>query len=305
MVEVKKRTFAATFIAALLTALMISGLVGNIVELAKANPYLFCLPDSPPNQPVIVVSSPENNNVYLTNDVKLDFIIYGSEWNEYNGFMSVEISFDLDRQKYEKDSRNVAYDSDYFLYGREYSHNLSNLTDGRHSVKVSVYTHALYGPLGGHTYAATKSSPVIYFTVDTKPPAVTILSMSNTTSFGEDVEVKYSVNKDVSWVGYSLNGQDFVELDREGMVDHSVGTAVLWRGNFTLPELPAGDYSLVVYARDLTDNMSESDVFQFTLEQEAQSEPEQFFPTTLVVFVVAALSVVIVGLMVYFKKRKN
>jgi len=290
---------------ALLTALIISSSVETIIEVAKANPYVFCFPDYPPTQPTIMISSPENNKAYPTNDVMLDFVINGYGWDEYPG-MGIEITYDLDGQKYEKFSGNPS-DLGAFSYGFRYLYNLNNLTDGRHRVQVTVCISASYwAPPGVFTNQdITKSSSIIYFIVDAKPPTVTMLSMSNATSYGADVEVKYSVNKDVSWLGYSLNGQDFIELSKEDMVEYSVGPFALWRGNFTLSELPAGDYSLIVYAKDLADNMGASEAFQFTVGQETQPETEQPFPTALIAYASVSVATVGAAILIYFKKRRK
>jgi hypothetical protein len=68
--------------------------------------------------------------------------------------------------------------------------------------------------------------------------------------------------------------------------------------NFTLTELPSGSHTLTIYANDTVGNMGTSSTSDFNI-----AEP---FPTTLAATASGvAVTVVCVGLLVYFKKRNH
>ena len=92
------------------------------------------------------------------------------------------------------------------------------------------------------------------------------------------------MNESVSKISYVLDGQENVTV----------------AGNTTLANLPYGEHNVKVYATDNVGNIG-SETITFTI---AEPEPEPFL-TTLVVASVITVSVVCVGLVVYFKRRKH
>jgi hypothetical protein len=89
------------------------------------------------------------------------------------------------------------------------------------------------------------------------------------------------VNKPAAWLGYSLDGQENVTIN----------------GNTTIAGLPNGLHDVTVYAKDSFENTGASEPISFSVEAP--------FPTTLIAASVAAVAVVIAGLLLYFKKRKR
>jgi N-acetylneuraminic acid mutarotase len=116
------------------------------------------------------------------------------------------------------------------------------------------------------------------------PPEIAVLSPENTTYNGTSVSLVFEVDKQTSWLGYSLDGQENVTIT----------------GNVTLSGLSSGMHNVTVYARDEFDNTGASETIIFTVDV-----PEPF-PTTLVAAVSGvSIAVVGAGLLVYFKKRKQ
>ena len=124
------------------------------------------------------------------------------------------------------------------------------------------------------------------FGYGTIPPVVDIVSPENQTYNATSVSLNFTVNKVVSWMSYSLDGQDNVTVS----------------GNTTIKELPNGLHNVTVYARDEFENTGASATILFTVD----FPHAEAFPTTLVaVFVITVAVVVGAGLLVYFKKRKR
>ena len=128
---------------------------------------------------------------------------------------------------------------------------------------------------------------------DRTPPEIKILSPVNQTYNEPNVSLVFTVNELVNWMGYSLDAQSNVTLV----------------GNLTLPELSFGLHNVTVYATDLYGNTGASETVNFTLvqPQEVIIVPQQSksFPTTYVIAAVVTVAVVVIGLTVYFKKRKR
>jgi len=80
-------------------------------------------------------------------------------------------------------------------------------------------------------------------------PTVSILSPENKTYPVNNVSLTFNISEPISWIGYSLDGQINVTV----------------AGNITLPELPNGLHSLIVYANDTAGNMGSSDIVYFTI----------------------------------------
>jgi len=121
-------------------------------------------------------------------------------------------------------------------------------------------------------------TPVGYGTV---PPIVDVASPVNQTYNVSSVSVDFTMNKSAAWMGYSLDGRDNVTVN----------------GNTTLDGLSNGLHNITVYARDYLDNTDASETVSFIVEAP--------FPTTLAIATVVSLSIIGIGLLVYFKKRKH
>ena len=122
------------------------------------------------------------------------------------------------------------------------------------------------------------------FGYGTVPPAVSVVSPENMTYETSNVSLAFTVNKQASWMGYSVDGGETVTIG----------------GNATLEGLANGMHNVTVYATDTFGNEGASETVNFTLEV-----PEPF-PTTLVAAAsVATVAIIGVGLLVYFKKSRH
>ena len=92
--------------------------------------------------------------------------------------------------------------------------------------------------------------------IDSTPPTILILSPENKTHTLSDVPLTFTVNESTSWISYSLNGQSNATIT----------------GNTTVPTLPDGGHSVVVYANDTYGNMGISDIMLFTVDVPAVEE---------------------------------
>lgn len=158
-------------------------------------------------QPLVSIVSPENRT-YATKDVVLTFTVNEStSWTGYS----------LDS------GANVTITGNTTLTG---------LSDGSHN--VVVYSNDTVGNMA--------ASSVVFFSVDTTPPLVTVLSPENRTYATRDVVLMFTVNESTSWSGYSLDGWANVTV----------------AGNTTITALSEGTHSLVVYANDTVGNSGSS-----------------------------------------------
>ena len=72
-------------------------------------------------------------------------------------------------------------------------------------------------------------------------------------------------------------------------------------GNTALNGLSNGEHNVTVYVQDYMGNIGASETILFIVKE---PEPEPF-PATLITTAIVSVAVVGIGLLVYFKKRKN
>jgi N-acetylneuraminic acid mutarotase len=160
----------------------------------------------------------------------------------------------------------------------------------RSSLAVAVLNDILYaigGRVGWQAFPGGSTSVVEQYTpfgYGSVPPSISVISPENKTHVNNNVSLIFNVNKPVTWMGYSLDGQDNVTTTE----------------NTTIAGLASGLHNITVYAKDAFENMGASETIIFSIAKE--SEP---FPTTLVVAISgASVAIIGIGLIVYFKKRK-
>jgi parallel beta-helix repeat protein len=110
------------------------------------------------------------------------------------------------------------------------------------------------------------------------PPKISILSPVNQQFNESSALLLFTVDKQVSWMGYSLDSQDNITIS----------------GNSTVIGLTNGLHNITMYANDTFGNMEASETINFTIDV-----PEPF-PVPIAVAVAVAACV---GLLLYFRKR--
>jgi N-acetylneuraminic acid mutarotase len=151
---------------------------------------------------------------------------------------------------------------------------------------VVVVNDILYA-IGGYRRSSSYVTPVSVNERYTPigygvPPEIKGVSPVNQTYNESSVSLVFTVDKPVNWTGYSLDGKQNVTV----------------AGNTTLTGLSSGLHNVTVYANDTYGNMGASETVIFTI-----SEP---FPTALVAAASgASIAIIVVGLLVYFKKRNR
>jgi len=276
------------------------------VNLAMANPTMIPpMPEAPDlNEPKVIVELPERNRTYNSNTVTYSISVEKpSSWFDYNPvhgmIMTVEYILDEDLHVEIADEPPY-YEKEPFTY----EGTLSGLSEGNHTLEVYVRSDSFYDPpdkprpqqwpwgkMPPQDYYLDTYSDKIYFTVDTTPPTVSILSLNNITNSLAQVALNFSVDESASSMTYCVDNGDNVTI----------------AGNCTLTGLPDGGHSLTIYAWDIVGNVGVSETINFTVDKQPES-PSQSKPypaETIAVVSVAGAAVVAVGAAMRIKKPKR
>jgi hypothetical protein len=187
--------------------------------------------------PKITITSPQQNTFYSTTRVDLTFIVNEeADWTGYS----------LDG------AENVTSGNT----------TLTNLSEGSHT--VIVYAKDSAGNMD--------ESDVVTFTVDTTLPTITINLPQETTYSTSEIDFKFVVSEPVSWMAYSLDGEDNVTLN----------------GDTVLTDLKDGEHTIKIFARDTVGNTGVSDTVNFKVDTTPPkitiTSPERTTYTTTNVF---------------------
>jgi hypothetical protein len=142
-------------------------------------------------------------------------------------------------------------------------------------IKTRDGGYVVAGAVFGNTAFMIKVSPE----PDTLPPVITVSSPQSKTYETTDVPLVVIVNKPLSWIAYSLDGQPEVTIT----------------GNTTLSGLTIGTHNLTVSAQDTGGLVGSSGTIQFTIAAR--------FPTELVAIGITLAAVVIVVFLAYVKRQ--
>ena len=99
-------------------------------------------------------------------------------------------------------------------------------------------------------FAYSHSTHNVVIQEDTSPPAIFILSPENKTYDRSVIPLTFTTSENLSWSSYSLDAS----------------TNVTIMGNTTLPSLPDGTHSIIIFANDTVGNMGKSDTVTFTID---------------------------------------
>ena len=296
-------------VPALILTLLFAALAGSLfINQAAANPVgYYRYPVNPPPSPIIEVIELDTDKLTLTFSVHAEPWIsraWGSssyrEWDYYVSSVEVFVDGKLwSRHGYGTKPIMVS---------------LEGLSDGWHTLEVTAtadgggYSELQLG--GGPRWISKSSSGVMEFSVNNPPPSVSVLSLENVAS-GEGVWFAFRVvGSTLSWVGYSLDGEENVTVSPDILVQSSLTSQdKVWKGNITLVGLSRGSHSLIVYAEETTGSVGAASPVTFTVETAGQpiGSESSLFPTTLVsaAGLIASAAAVSVGLVAYFLRRKK
>jgi hypothetical protein len=175
---------------------------------------------------------------------------------------------------------NYVYDPETDVWNRA-----ADMPTARGDVGIAVVDDVLYAIGGDSAWyfgvfgANEQYTPFEYGTIN---PVVDIFSPKNQTYNATSVSLAFTVNKVVTWMGYSLDGKG-----TEAITD-----------NVTLSGLSNGMHNVTVYARDEFGNNSASETVWFNI---AEFSP---LPTTLVAVAVGMVIAIFgFGFLFYLEKR--
>ena len=296
----------------LILALLFSAVAGaSVIQFGRAN-WLFPTNQEPPDAPILSIAEPLNNKTQTTSDIDLDFTVYVEGWNEYFHANLSWVGYSLDEQpnvpfvgsygtpRLLTDLRVSMFGSDAQATEFHFSGKLTGLIDGIHSLEVSALYVGNYSPAPYkiEKFSVTGYSPKIFFSIDTQPPEISILSPEPRTYNVTNISLSATFSEPVSWVRYSLDGKANVTLNMNNTMsfDH------------LLTYLSEGKHNLTLYASDQFGHTGASDNIEFIVVQETETRSDQTgFPATILLAAspVFVALVVATGLLVYFKKRKH
>ena len=264
------------FVISLILALLASAFGGLVFNVSFANPYV------PASNTLEVRLNLPDNKIFYSNNVPVSFTLEGKNPSAWEISSVYGVKFYLDGDSCEDAITLPVMQGDNYVF----SSTLIGVEPGYHSLFVAAYVEYesqlrwLPNPSDG-----SGVSNLVHFTVEVASPLV--VAVSSPEQFGtysfSSVPLGFTVSNPVSWLGYSLDGQDKVTV----------------AGNVTLSGLSYGMHTLTVYANDTYGFTDTSETITFTVDT-----PEPF-PTTLVIAAVVVAAVVCTGLLVYFTRRKK
>jgi N-acetylneuraminic acid mutarotase len=195
--------------------------------------------------PTIEITSPQQNKTYKT--IQIDYQVDKAvSW----------VGYSIDN------SPNVTLTKTSSI--------VDNISDGSHS--IVLFARDALGNIG--------VSKTIYFTIDNAVPIITIITPLPQTYSTTDIILTFVIDKQVTQISYSLNGQPDVHIT----------------GNTTLPALPDGSHIIVVHATDELGNSGTSDEISFTIST---------FPIFWVAIAIVIVIILLTSLYLVIKHKKT
>jgi hypothetical protein len=199
----------------------------------------------PPTSPKVSITSPINETTYNSNNLTLD-AVFNTYMSGYGPPDTKTFTYTLDGNRPQPlivtNSFLDANPGQNIFF--ECSANLSDLTNGAHS--LSVYGELNYSayPYGNFPAVHTESNATVIFRIDKPVPSASIVYPTNGTVVDANMGAvniywQYPANSTFSWVGCSLNG-----------AGHGYGNTTVTGKNETSYIENDGEYTFTLYAND-------------------------------------------------------
>ena len=297
---------------ALTLALLFSAVTGaSTIRFGRAN-WLFPTNQEPPDAPILSIAKPLNDETQTTSDVDLDFTVYVEGWNEYLHANLSWVGYSLDEKpdvtfvgsygtpRLLTDLRVSMFGSDARATEFHFSGKLKGVIDGIHSLKVSALYVGDYSPAPYkiENFSVVGCSQRIFFSIDTHPPEISILSPESRTYNVTDISLNVTFSEPVLWVRYSLDEKANVTLNMNNTMSL----------NHSFTEFSEGRHNLTLYACDRFGHTGVSDDIEFMVVQETETRSDSTGFSAMMLLAASPVFVaffVASGLLVYFKKRKK
>jgi hypothetical protein len=156
---------------------------------------------------------------------------------------------------------------------------------GRTITYPSSSTYSPYQP-GNMIEDATNDwyIPIGYGTVS---PTISIVAPENLTYNVTSVPLIFTINKQVNWIGYSLDGKQNVTIT----------------GNTTITNLMGGWHRIAIYANDTFGHIGTSGTSNFSIVITSSVKPK-IFPTGLIIAVSIVIIVIAISVLYYRKNHR-
>jgi hypothetical protein len=274
-------------VLALVLALSLVAL-SSALSLSKADPYIYdgnVPPDPLTKPPNIQVFSPQNNSVFLSNNVSFSFYVTKPESPRASQTVLTYIYYKAGWLQNTTFLYNYGVQSSHYIENFSYSDSLTEIPDGKYNITIYADGMGWYPPNGlFYKGFEINGSSTIFFTVETIIPGISV-SLQNKSYTTNDIPLNITLNKSMSKITYSLDGHENVTTT----------------GNTTLNALSNGEHNLIAYAEDNAGYTGATEKIYFYIQ------PPQPFPTSTIAAVSAAIAAVVVVacLLFYSKKTKR
>jgi hypothetical protein len=237
----------------------------------------------------IIIESPKNGSIYIDKkqiplNITVDYI-YTERYVPWRVLNRLFYSIDDELAKL-LTTVSAGYTTPIpYRYGTEID--ISSLSNGSHKIKVI----AEFAVDVSHVYVTSynySSSPASFSAFRDQPPSISIMTPENKTYELQNIPLNFTLSEQVSKIAFSLDGQDNITIS----------------GNTTLTDLSGGFHNITVYAWDNAGNIGFSKTVVFTIVEKPEPELDSF-PIVPVATSIATVAIVGIGLLVYFKRRKQ
>lgn len=296
-----------------ISTLLISALAGSLlVDLVVANPSSGAMKPLRVYHESVVISP--QNKTYNTRKTNLTFTIStndpaAADWCEYYCVLDGQTTI-ISPVKVINDHTTPASPS--IAPKRtgplelEFHTTIENLKDGSHTLfcnKKYLFDMAFEGYL---------LTPKVYFSVDATAPALRINTPDGKVFSSTCLQLEFSANEAVSWLGYSLDGEEvcflynlFEECPRAAYDSH-LPFSYRIRENTILAGLLEGSHNLILYANDSFGNSGQSEVFNFTIVREKVLNTISFGSFFVIgTAIISAVAITSFGFVAYFARHNR